>query len=94
MWTAIIIVLLIIGTIWCCLTFSKGYLKKSFGTIREHYGGAIKRIHRIPKNTCYDICRQYYNRCMAEFQYVDAGDCARRYNNCLATCDYTNFHRL
>lgn len=91
MWTAIIIVLLIIGTIWCCLTFTKGYFRTP---LREHYGGAVKRIHRIPKNSCYGICRQYYNRCMAEFQYVDAQACAGRYNNCLATCNYTDFHRL
>ena len=81
----IIIALLIFGTLICCWYFS--------GT-RENYGGAIKRIQRIPKNTCYSLCDQYYGRCMQEFQYVDAGSCKVRHSNCMATCRYTDFQRL
>jgi len=89
-----LVIVLIIGTILCCVYFSRGYSKGFSKGHREHYGGAVKRIHRIPKNTCYSLCGQYYRRCMSEFQYVDAGDCGRRYNNCLAVCDYSNFQRL
>ena len=87
MW--VILAVLVIATIICCVYFSN---RKS--RVIENYGGAVKRIHRIPKNSCYNICEQYYRRCMAEFQYIDAGDCARRYNNCLSVCNYTDFHRL
>ncbi len=60
----------------------------------ERFGGPVKRIRRIPRTTCYGICEQYYNHCMSQYQYVDAGDCARRYQNCTATCNYTDYHRL
>lgn len=84
---AIIIAALIFGTLMCCWYFSKK-------SVVENYGGAIKNIRRIPKNTCYALCDQYYHRMMQEFQYVDAGNCQRRYTNCIATCNYSDFHRL
>ncbi len=61
---------------------------------REGFGGPVKRIRRIPRTTCYGICGQYYKYCMSQYQYVDAGDCARRYQNCVSTCNYTDYHRL
>lgn len=61
---------------------------------REHYGGPIKNIRRIPRTTCYGNCNQYYQQCMAQFKNVDAGLCLNRYRNCISTCDYTDYHRL
>jgi len=61
---------------------------------REYYGGAVKRIHKIPKTTCYGICGQHYQRCMAENQYIDADYCRGRYNNCVSVCNYSDYHRM
>lgn len=61
---------------------------------KENYGGPVKRIHRIPLNTCYDTCQQYYSNCMAQYQYIDATDCSRRYENCMSVCRYSDFQRL
>lgn len=61
---------------------------------REKYGGPIKNIRRIPKNTCYNMCNQNYNECMGRYAYVDADYCSRWWTSCRATCQYTNYHRL
>ena len=63
----------------------------------EKYGGPVKKLRRIPKEDCYAICGQYYNHCMAPYyqgRYIDAGACQRRRNNCIAVCNYSDFHRL
>jgi hypothetical protein len=59
---------------------------------RENYGGPVKRIHRIPLNTCYDICKQHYDVCMAQYQYIDAGNCSTRYEACKNICRYSDYH--
>jgi ABC-type maltose transport system permease subunit len=58
------------------------------------YYGQMKNIRRIPKNTCYNNCKQYYNQCMSQFQYIDAGSCSTRYWNCISTCENTDYHRV
>jgi len=61
---------------------------------RENFGGPVKNIRRIPKNDCYGICNQYYNNCMAQYQYNDAGECKRRLDGCISQCNYTDYHRM
>lgn len=60
---------------------------------KEGYG-AIKSFRRVPKNDCYNTCRQYYEGCMIRYQYLDSGDCRNRYDNCVGTCNYTDFHKM
>jgi len=84
LWPFFIVILLLIA-FWV-------YWKNA--KIRENYGGPIKKIRRIPKNTCYDICGQYYRDCMSRSWSTDAGLCDNRYRNCVAQCNYTDFHRL
>ena len=82
----IVVVIALIYVVWC-LTYKK----------REHYGGPVKRIRRIPKETCYQICGQYYNDCMKphyEGRLIDAEACMGRRNACVATCNYSDFQRL
>lgn len=78
------IILLIILIILCIYFFPR----------REYYGGPVKKIRRIPRSECYNICGQYFRDCMARSQYTDAGICHNRLNNCIAQCNYTDFHRL
>lgn len=60
----------------------------------ENYGGPVKRIHRIPLNSCYNICGQYYDNCMAQYQFIDAMDCSRRRTNCERVCQYSDYQRM
>ena len=83
--SGVIIVMTIFIVILLIYFFSTGKL--------EGYGGPIKNIRRIPKSTCYNICQQYYDRCMAEFRGVDAGVCYRDRDACINVCNYTNYHR-
>lgn len=61
---------------------------------RENYGGPVKKIQRIPLTTCYGLCEQYYTGCMAQYQYIDADDCERRYKSCLNVCRYSDYQRM
>ena len=62
--------------------------------IRENYGGAVKKIQRIPKTTCYNICEQYYRSCMNSYAHVNAYGCATSLHNCKMECNYSDFHRM
>lgn len=64
-----------------------------FNKRKERYGN-IKSFRRVPKNNCYDLCRQYYNDCMIRYQYIDAGNCQNRFNNCVGECNYSDFHKM
>ena len=66
------------------------YLKSK----KEHFGGPIKNIRRIPKTTCYQICGQYYNDCMQKFSNIDANACERRRESCISICNYSDFQTL
>lgn len=59
---------------------------------RENYG-ALKQFKRPPKNNCYENCRQYYNGCMARYQYIDSESCRGRFDRCVASCNYSDFHK-
>lgn len=63
-------------------------------TINKENYGALKVLKRVPKNNCYDNCKQYYTGCMARYQYVDASDCWRRFDNCINACNYSDFHKM
>jgi len=57
--------------------------------------GPVKTIRRIPKNDCYRLCGQYYMQCMGTVRgEVDADGCAIRRRNCMAECNYSDYHRL
>lgn len=86
MWTLAVIIILVIVVCICLFTKSK----------IERYGGPIKQTRRIPKDTCYDMCLQYYRKCINDFQYVPSGGytCQRNYDSCIAMCNYSDFHRL
>lgn len=82
-WALVVVIFIVI-----CLAKNKSY---------ENYGGPIKLLRRIPKNDCYNICGQYYTDCMAPYyqgRYIDAGDCQRRRDSCIAVCNYSDFQRL
>jgi hypothetical protein len=85
-WMYILIGILIIIGVWI--------FSVQFKLNKEHYGGPVKKIRRIPRTTCHDICAQYYRDCLVRYGHNDAGDCVGRYQRCIATCDYTDFHRL
>lgn len=57
--------------------------------------GPVKTIRRIPKNDCYRLCGQYYMQCMGTVRgEIDADSCAIRRRNCIAECNYSDYHRL
>ena len=61
---------------------------------KEEYGGPVKRIQRIPKNACYGICGQHFNRCTAEFSHINADWCSKKYYACRNVCNYSDYQRL
>lgn len=61
---------------------------------KEGYGGPVKKVQRIPRQTCFNICGQYYNRCLNEFGHIDSFWCQSRYNACKNQCIYSDFQRL
>lgn len=82
-WIIIVFVLVFIGIVI--------YL---FQSNKEYYGGPIKRIRRIPQNTCYNLCEQNYQYCMNQFGYINALYCSNKLQNCKHVCDYTDYQRL
>lgn len=79
--------------------FAIGFLITYLGTnkpLLEGYGGPIKVVKRIPKNNCYNICQQHYTRCMQMNRYSEgaAFACGRARDNCISTCNYSNFLRM
>ena len=58
---------------------------------KEHFGGKVKNMKRIPKTTCYGICDQYFSDCMVRYGGLDAGYCMTRQNSCKRVCDYSDF---
>lgn len=66
----------------------------SFLSKKEHFGGPIKNMRRIPRTNCYQICGQYYDDCMRRFSDVDANACFRRRESCLSICNYSDFQTL
>lgn len=56
--------------------------------------GYIKSFRRVPKNNCYENCKQYYDDCMIRYQYVDAWNCKSRFDNCISACNYSDFHKM
>lgn len=65
-----------------------------FGKSKKENYGPVKNLKRVPKNNCYEGCKQYYTGCMARYQYVDASDCWRRFDQCINACNYSDFHRM
>ena len=61
---------------------------------KEGYGGPIKRIRRIPKTTCFELCKQNYDGCMQAMWQTNADGCMNRYTSCTNVCRYTDYHRL
>ena len=62
---------------------------------RENYGGPVKKIRRIPRTECHNICEQYYRDCMSKYGHIDAMYCQNTiYTNCIRNCDYTDYHRM
>ncbi len=70
------------------------FIKHPITSNKEPYGGPVKNIKRIPKNNCYNLCREYYIDCFRRFGHNDFGDCVNSYNNCISNCNYTSFHRV
>lgn len=79
----IIIIVVVIYLIWWLISSQ-----------RENYG-PVKNIKHIPLGECTGICRQYYQKCLADdVQGVNAGWCDTRFGEaCEAECIYSNYHR-
>lgn len=62
----------------------------------ENYGGPIKVIRDIPRNTCYHICQSNFHNCAKGVKNIGLGetDCQQRYKDCLHTCVYKNLFSL
>ncbi|HSA76174.1 MAG TPA: hypothetical protein VLE02_01395 [Nitrosarchaeum sp.] len=52
---------------------------------REGYG-PIKNISKIPKGTCTDLCGRFYQRCLNDYQSVNARVCQTKYMGCIGEC--------
>jgi hypothetical protein len=62
---------------------------------REHYGGAIKGIRKIPIGMCKKICDGYYQSCMASYGENDAAWCAEQFlEACPMECYYSKYQRF
>lgn len=62
---------------------------------KEHYGGPVKNIRKIPFNNCQQICNTYYTSCMRDYGSIDAEWCRERFQtNCLSECYYSKYQRL
>lgn len=81
----LIVIIFLIIFLWCLFTNK-----------HEGYGGPVKVIRRIPKNTCYALCESYYNQCVSDYArtQITGDDCRRRYDACVIECNYTDYQRL
>lgn len=78
----ILVILLLVVVVW----FKQDPQKENYGP--------LKVLKKVPKNNCYEGCKQYYTGCMARYQHIDASDCWRRFDNCVNACNYSDFHRM
>jgi hypothetical protein len=87
----LIVILIVLFFRW---RWNASHSRSNDSNSRENYGGPVKKIQRIPLSTCYGLCQQYYDGCMAQYQYIDADDCERRYKSCLNVCRYSDYQRM
>jgi len=81
--------------IFCAVAFLINLLGNNKPLV-EGYGGPIKNIKRIPKDTCYNLCDQYFNNCMRMNRYSEGSffACDRARESCISTCNYSSHLRL
>ena len=65
---------------------------------KEYYGGQVKKIRRIPFNSCAQICNGYLRKCLADnYSTGDTMWCHERFGSqgaCVSECFYSNHHRF
>ncbi len=61
---------------------------------REHYGGPVKVIRRIPVTECRLLCDNHFVNCLRNTRLTDGDLCDKRREACYAICRYTDFDRL
>jgi hypothetical protein len=81
-----ILIFIIVGVVLYFLLFSKK---------REHYGGPVKKIRKLPMGYCKEVCDTYYTRCMMDYNSTDPGWCYEKYiTACPKECEYAVYQRL
>lgn len=64
---------------------------------KEHYGGKIKNIKKIPYNDCVRIAETYLKACLRDNKYANPGSCYDRFGPdgwMQAECRYSNYQRM
>lgn len=60
---------------------------------KEHYGGPIKNVRKIPITTCYKICDNWAYHCERD-RPGNYGSCQTQRDACKLECYYSNSQRL
>jgi hypothetical protein len=63
-------------------------------THRDHYGGPVKVIKKVPFNNGVNIAQQYYKDCMSRYGGYDSDYCRKMYNSKLLEVYYSSFQRM
>ena len=62
-------------------------------TTREHYGGPVKNVRKIPITDCYRVCNNWAANCERD-RPENYGSCFQQLNACRAECYYSNAQRM
>ncbi len=80
----IILICLVIGFIYACNT-------------KEHYGGKIKNIKKIPFNDAARIAQTYLKKCLEDNKYAEPGLCYNMFGPqgwMVSEAYYSNYQRM
>lgn len=61
---------------------------------REHFGGPVKVLRRIPITECELLCDNFFYYCLRATRLTDFDLCETQKNACKMVCRYSNFHRM
>ena len=61
---------------------------------REHFGGPVKVLRRIPVTECELLCDNFFYSCLRATRLTDFDLCNKQKNACKLVCQYSNFQRM
>jgi hypothetical protein len=88
----LIIIIVAISFLALCVFF-QGRNDKSV-TSKEHYGGPIINVKKLPMTDCYDRCVKWSQFCEKRIPDTNNDVCYRVKNSCMDECYYSNAQRM